>query len=319
MLPICGFISFFMSEVQLTDTLFMVRPTHFGWNEQTATTNAFQHQQGNAAQNVVQNVVHEFNHFVKKLRNIGLNVITFDSLQHTPDAVFPNNWISFHTNGTLITYPMLAPNRRAELRNDVIDYFQQHYKIKRHLDLAENFVSQNLFLEGTGSLCLDRIHQIAYCCLSPRTNEQLVLHWCEQMEYRPVLFRAIDKNGQAIYHTNVMLYIGEDFAVLAADTIADPHERQTLITFLEETGHEIVYINHDQMTHFGANVLQTQNKDEERVLIISEQAYLALSQQQLLLLNQYNEHILHTPLYNIEKYGGGSARCMMAEVFLPKK
>lgn len=298
----------------------MVRPLHFDRNGQTAATNLFQSVEANAPnQQVVQMVVHEFNHFVKKLRNIGTEVVVFDDLPDTPDAVFPNNWFTTHTNGQVITYPMLAPNRRSERRLDILEYLETHFDVSEMIPLHEPFEANEQYLEGTGSMVLDRLNSIVYVCRSPRTNEAALMQWSEQMGYHPFLFDAHDANGEAVYHTNVVLSIGEGFAVVCLEAIANDTQKQQLLQLLTETEHEIIDITQEQMSNFAANVLQVQNQSGELVLVMSEQAYLSLHQHQLVILHKHNEHILHTPLYTIEKYGGGSARCMLAEVFLQKK
>jgi hypothetical protein len=298
----------------------MVRPLHFDRNEQTAATNLFQSVEASAPnQQVVQMVVHEFNHFVKKLRNIGTEVVVFDDLPNTPDAVFPNNWFTTHTNGQIITYPMLAQNRRSERRMDILEHLETQFEVAEIIPLHEHFEANEQYLEGTGSMVLDRINGIVYACRSPRTNEAALTQWSKTMGYHPFLFDAHDAHGEAVYHTNVVLSIGEGFAVVCLEAISNDTQKQQLLQLLTETEHEIIDITQEQMSNFAANVLQVQNQSGELVLVMSEQAYLSLHQHQLVILHQYNEHILHTPLYTIEKYGGGSARCMLAEVFLQKK
>lgn len=296
----------------------MVRPLHFDSNTQTAETNKFQLQGSDAPnQQVVKMVVHEFNHFVRKLSSIGITVVVFDDIADTPDAVFSNNWLSTHDDGRLITYPMQAPNRRAERRSDIIAYLQTHFVVGENLALHNHLEHLGQYLEGTGSLVLDRINKIAYACRSERTHTAALSLWSKHTGYRTFVFDAYDQYQQAVYHTNVVLSVGEGFAVVCLEAISNGNEQQQLVQLLTETEHTIVDISMQQMHHFAANILQVSNNLGELVLVMSEQAYLALHQEQLIVLNQYHEHLLHTPLYNIEKYGGGSARCMLTEVFLP--
>lgn len=302
---------------QSAPILLMVRPLHFDRNEQTAETNLFQTGEfGAPNQQVVQMVVHEFNHFVKKLRNMGIEVLVFDDLPDTPDAVFPNNWFSTHANGWIVTYPMLAENRRLERRTDILNYLESIFAVSDVLSLHIPFEANEQYLEGTGSMVLDRINGIVYACRSARTNEAVLAQWSKKMGYHWFMFDAKDAHNEPIYHTNVVLSVGEGFAVVCLEALSNDAEKQQLVQLLTETEHQIIDITQEQMSNFAANILQVQNQSGELVLVMSEQAYLSLHQHQLVVLHQYNEHILHTPLYTIEKYGGGSSRCMLAEIFL---
>lgn len=309
---------------QTTNTILMVRPTHFRANEQTAVNNYYQKELTGISQAELQvQAQDEFDGFVEKLRGIGVHVIVYNSTDglDTPDAHFPNNWISFHENGTVGLYPMFAENRRLERREDVILQLESEgFKIDNIVDYtsAEN---DGFFLEGTGSLLLDRINKKAYCALSQRADEELFIEFCEDFDYFPVVFRAFQTvNGkrEAIYHTNVMMCLGETFAVICLDCIDDKKERQNVIKHLEEDGKEIIRISEEQVNNFAGNMLQVIGQDEKRYIIMSQAAYDSLRPAQISILEKHSE-ILASSLNIIEACGGGSARCMMAEVFLPKE
>jgi len=305
---------------QTTANLLMIRPVAFGFNPQTAADNAFQQSEGAENTEAIQaEAVAEFDTFVKKLREVGINVIVVEDTSDpvTPDAVFPNNWISFHGNGTVVTYPMYAPIRRHERRGDVFNVLAKDFDIKNHADFSGN-ESQERFLEGTGSLVFDRINRLAYACLSPRTDEDLLEEFCEWADYEKVQFHAVDGNGQAIYHTNVMMAMGDDFVVICMDTIRDEQEKAQVEYYFRETEKAIIEISLEQMNHFAGNMLQVENQAGTTYLVMSEQAFKSLNTGQISQIERHT-NILHSPLYIIEKYGGGSARCMLAEVFLPKK
>jgi hypothetical protein len=242
----------------------------------------------------------------------------------TPDSVFPNNWISFHENGTVVLYPMWAPNRRPERRQEILTALRENhgYWIKKVVDYSP-YENEGKFLEGTGSLVLDRVHRIAYACLSPRTHSDLVQKFCDDFGYRPVVFHAYQQlhdTAHEIYHTNVMMNVGENIAVICADTIRDRKEREEVLKSLSETGKEIVLITEEQNKHFAGNMLQLNSihgGESKKVLVMSSQAYHSLTHEQIRQIEELTT-ILHTPLDTIETCGGGSARCMMAEIFLPK-
>lgn len=296
----------------------MVRPVRFGYNDQTASSNAFQQAPGAEAPETVQaQALREFDLFVKLLRDAGVQVTVFDDHPepHTPDSIFPNNWISFHPEGTAVLYPMHAPNRRAERRSDVVDSLSRGVGGFRLLDLTAGEAGGH-FLEGTGSLVLDRVHRIAYACRSPRTDPELLEAWGRELGYEPFVFDALDAAGGAIYHTNVMMAVGDTFAVVCLESVQPPEAREALARRLRDTGHEILEISLAQMEAFAGNMLQVHNADGERFTVLSARAHAALGEAQRALLARHSGLIV-VPLDVIETYGGGSVRCMLAEVFPP--
>ncbi|MCC7244909.1 MAG: amidinotransferase [Saprospiraceae bacterium] len=305
---------------QTTANILMVRPANFAFNEETAANNAFQSRDGLlSGAEMRQRAQSEFDAFVQKLRHAGVNVIVADDsvTPVKPDAVFPNNWVSFHQNGNIITYPMYAPTRRLE-RSDaivkkVLDAGFSMTK-RHHLEGAE---AEERYLEGTGSIIFDHPNQLAYACLSPRTEEALLQDLCDLIGYTPVVFHSVDANGQDIYHTNVMMALGETFVVICLDTVRDETERAMLEERFAATGKEIVEISLSQMNSFAGNMLQVRNQQGETILVMSTQAFEALNSLQIRQLEKHTR-LLHSDIRTIETYGGGSARCMMAEVFLEK-
>lgn len=298
----------------------MVRPANFAFNEETAANNAFQSRDGNMnAVEMRQNAVREFDEFVKKLRDAGVNVIVADDSPEPakPDAVFPNNWVTFHQEGYVVTYPMFAPTRRRERREEVIEeILEQGFSSKNRFHL-EGSEADNRFLEGTGSIIFDHQNRLAYACLSPRTDANLLEDLCQKIGYQKVVFHSVDSNGQDIYHTNVMMALGETFVVICLDSVRDPQERKMLEEKFAATGKEIVDISLEQMGAFAGNMLQVRNTAGETILVMSEQAYRSLTPLQIKTLESHTK-LLYSPIETIETYGGGSARCMMAEVFLPE-
>jgi len=290
----------------------------FGYNAQTAVNNAFQVPEAGDNVEIQQHAVREFDAFVEKLRSndMDVHVVQDTEMPHTPDSVFPNNWISFHEDGSLVLYPMCAENRRLERKPAVFESIQKRFVIHRTLDYTPN-EAEGKFLEGTGSFVLDRVNKIAYACRSPRTDESLFRLFCKQMGYQPVVFDAFDERGQAIYHTNVMMCIADRYAVIALDSIA-PSDRSSVSQILETSGKIQIPISMRQMKAFAGNMLQVKNRPGKRFLIMSTQAYRSLHTEQLEQLTAFNP-ILHTSLDTIERNGGGSARCMIAEVFLPER
>lgn len=312
-----------MKKNQTTNAILMIRPVAFRMNEQTAINNYYQRVLDSLTpSDVNKKAQDEFDAFVQKLRSVGVEVLVVeDTLEpDTPDSIFPNNWISFHQTGDVILYPMFAENRRAERREDIIDYVeQQGFVIDGGVDytMAE---SADIFLEGTGSIILDRANEKAYCALSPRADEELFIEYCEDQDLAPIIFHAYQTvNGERklIYHTNVMMCIGEKFAVLCADSIDDKAERKLVVESLKEDGKEIIYITEDQVNNFAGNMLEVRGKDDKSYLVMSQSAFQSLTQQQIKAIEQYSE-ILSANLDVIEACGGGSARCMMAEIFLPR-
>ena len=293
--------------------LIMIEPVDFGFNEETAVNNTFQEQ---AIGNIQIDVLKEFNQLVFLLRNnkVNVTVVKDTSKPHTPDSIFPNNWISFHEKGRIILYPMFAQNRRMERKLSVLDVIEKKFRVEEVIDLSDA-EHKKLYLEGTGSLVLDRVNRVAYACISPRTHLQLVNEFCRLNDYTAITFNASDNNGIPIYHTNVMMCIADEFAVICVDAIIDRAERENVIACIKKTNKEIVEISFGQLHHFAGNMLQVRSADNELLLVMSTQAYCSLSAEQVQALEKYNR-ILHSPLNTIESAGGGSARCMMAEVFL---
>ncbi len=312
-LNICGRTK---PSLQTTDTVLMVSPAAFGFNEQTAGNNAFQKnsEEGDAS---VQGRK-ESDDYIALLRENGINVIAVeDTLEpHTPDSVFPNNWFSTHDDGTLVLYPMYAENRRLERKPAVLEAIRQNFDVKRTVDLT-HYEEEGLFLEGTGSMVLDRVNKIAYACRSPRTDETVLEDFCSQLGYTPVLFDAVDGNGTQIYHTNVMMSVGSEIAVVCLEAIADPDQRETVRKSLEDTGKTILEITYDQMNHFAGNMLEVRNQEKEPCLIMSQAAYNSLTDEQIDFLES-RVNLVTPALDCIEENGGGSARCMIAEIFSGK-
>ena len=311
-----------MSEF-LTDTLLMIKPVHFRGNDQTAVNNFYQSKQTITSEEAQHKALVEFEKFVDKLRQNEIEVIVMldNENQDTPDSIFPNNWISFHENGDVAIYPMFAENRRLERREDIIDYMElQGLSIRNKIDFT-SWESQNKFLEGTGSLVLDRENKIAYAALSERTEEEVLEDFKSKMDYEVVAFHSNQTaNGKRVpvYHTNVMMAMGDSFCIACMDSIDDEAEKNELILSLTTSGKEIVEISEGQMGQFAGNALQVKNKNGKTVLVMSETAAKSLNTDQLEDLQKYNDIIISSPLDTIESLGGGSARCMMAEVFLPK-
>jgi len=301
--------------MQTTSHLLMIQPVSFGYNAETAVNNAFQVQ--NSDIHVQQKALKEFNDFVTVLQNNGVDVtvVRDTALPHTPDSIFPNNWVSFHHDGTLLLYPMYAVNRRAERKEHVLEKITEKFSVAKKIDLS-SYEARNIFLEGTGSMVLDRDNRIAYACLSPRTDEKVLADFCLQMNYKPVVFDATDGNGRAIYHTNVLMCVADRYVVICLESIADPEQRQFVSETIIKSGKKIIAITLHQMNHFAGNMLQVENDKAEKLLVMSSQAYDSLTTEQAEVLNSYNR-IIHSPLTTIETNGGGSARCMMAEVHLP--
>lgn len=312
-----------MEARQSTDTIMMIRPVRFRMNEQTAVNNYYQKVlDGLTADEIQEKALAEFDDFVEKLRQKGVNVIVIDDTldPDTPDSIFPNNWISFHDDGRIGLYPMFAENRRLERRSDIIEKLREQFSVSALVDFTE-FESSDIFLEGTGSMILDRPNKIAYAAMSERTQEQPLDEFCEAFGYEAVKFVAnqdVDGKRLPIYHTNVMMCVADEFAILCVDSIDDQNERKAVIDRLEATGKEVIPISEDQKHHFAGNMLQVRSADDKRYLVMSGAAYQSLNEDQISRIEKYCP-IIHSSLDTIEALGGGSARCMMAEVFLPKK
>jgi hypothetical protein len=308
---------------QTTNSILMIRPVNFRMNEQTAVNNYYQEDLSIKNAEINKKAQLEFDDYVDKLRFFGINVIVIsDTLENdTPDCIFPNNWISFHENGTIAIYPMFAENRRLERREDVLDTLEENgFLIENVVDYT-SAEEQDVFLEGTGSMILDRQNQKAYCALSPRADEELFIEFCEDFEYTPVIFIAnqtVNGTREAIYHTNVMMCVAETFAVICLSSIDDKKERKQVLKSLKEDKKEVIDISEDQVTNFAGNMLQVQGSNNERFLIMSQAAYDSLTKDQIKRIEKHCK-IISSSLSTIETCGGGSARCMMAEVFLPKQ
>ena len=308
---------------QTTNTILMVRPASFRMNEQTAVNNYYQQElSGMLPASINAKAQEEFDTFVEKLRAVGVEVVVIEDTKEpdTPDALFPNNWISFHENGDVAIYPMFAKNRRLERREDVLEVLEgKGFLIENVIDYSEA-EEEEIFLEGTGSMILDRQNRKAYCALSPRADEELFIEFCEDFEFTPVIFEAnqtVDGQREAIYHTNVMMCVAETFAVVCLDSIDDKKEKKNLLKHLKSDKKEVIAISEEQVTQFAGNMLQVRGNNDERYLVMSTSAYESLTNQQLKNLEKHTK-IVHSSLQTIETCGGGSARCMMAEVFLPK-
>ena len=311
-----------MTMQQTTDTILMIRPVNFRMNEQTAVNNYFQEEINLKNEEINTKAQQEFDAFVEKLRAVGITVIVEhdDKLKDTPDSIFPNNWVSFHSNGDIAKYPMFAENRRRERRDEVfIRLENEGFRIENIIDYTSAEL-EGVFLEGTGSILLDRVNRKAYCALSPRADEDLFIEFCEDFEYSPVLFTAnqtVENKRLPIYHTNVMMCLAETFSVICLDTIDNKKERKNVVKHLRQDGKEIISITEAQMHQFAGNMLQLRGKDEKRYLVMSEAAHKSLTPNQILAIEKHCP-IISSSLETIETCGGGSARCMMAEVFLPK-
>ena len=304
---------------QTTNHVLMVRPAHFAYNPQTAQNNAFQKEPSQARE--VQEAIHrralaQFDAFVLLLRahKIRVTVVQDTPEPHTPDSIFPNNGFSLHHNGTLVRYPMFAPNRRLERKEGIRAALEQNFVVERVVDLTP-YEEQEKFLEGTGSMVLDRAYRIAYACRSPRTHDQPFLDFCRQLDYSPLLFDAFDRNGQAIYHTNVIMCVAEKYMIVCLDVIPALDQEQ-LLASAAATHKEVISIDATQMEHFAGNMLQLHNSDQNPFLILSATALRSLTPQQKAKLESYNP-LLAPELSTIEENGGGSARCMIAECFAP--
>jgi len=308
---------------QTTNTILMIRPINFRMNEQTAVNNYYQKVLDNTLPATVNaKAQEEFDNYVEKLESYGINVIVVSDTNDfdTPDSIFPNNWISFHENGSVAVYPMFAENRRLERREDVLDSIEEKGFVINDVVDYTSAEEHDVFLEGTGSLLLDRTNRKAYCALSPRADEELFIEFCEDFEYSPVIFTAnqtVNGERKAIYHTNVMMCLAETFAIICLDTIDDKKERKEVLKHLKETKKEVITITEEQVNSFAGNMLQVRGKNDELFLVMSNAAYESLTKEQI---NKIEKHckIISSSLDTIEACGGGSARCMMAEVFLPK-
>lgn len=292
----------------------MIKPVNFSFNAETAVNNAFQvaGESGDAQRSALG----EFENFVRLLRDNGVDVTVIEDTPqpYTPDSIFPNNWISFHEEGTVCLYPMFAVNRRLERKPGVLKTVGEKFRIDATLDFS-GYENETLFLEGTGSMVLDREKKIAYACLSPRTDKQVLLDFCKKMDYTAEVFTAVDAANRPIYHTNVMMCVADKYVVVCLDSVPDEKERTHLQATIRNSDKTVIPITLDQMNHFAGNMLQVNNQKGEKLLVMSSQALQSLSREQIKQLESFNR-ILYAPLTTIETNGGGSARCMLAEIHL---
>jgi len=295
----------------------MVRPCRFGFNAETAVNNFFQTHEGHL-ESIHQQALTEFDDMVNKIRSQGIDVLVIEDspTPETPDSIFPNNWFSTHEDGSLVLYPLFAKNRRLERKPAVLSALQEKYTIVHQVDLSP-YENSDRFLEGTGSMVLDRQHRIAYAAVSPRTHPDLLKIFCEKLQYTPIAFEAVDSKGRPLYHTNVVMTVADRFVVICLDSIPNQHERQSVIETIERSGKTILAIDHEQLNQFAGNLLQVENDKGEKLLIGSKRAFTSLRTDQRSQLERYNA-LLEVDIPTIESVGGGSARCMLAEIFLRK-
>ena len=307
---------------QATNSILMIRPNNFGFNEETAKDNHYQNKKFFES-NSNENAQKEFDNMVLNLRKNGISVFVFqdDDINYTPDSIFPNNWISFHENGDVGLYPMYAKNRRLERRPEVLEFLEEEgFGIENIVDYSDA-ESENKFLEGTGSMILDRENRVAYCSISNRSNEDLFIEFCEDFEFTPVLFNSFQSVGDQrlpIYHTNVMMCVATDYVIICLDSIDDDKQRKNVCEFIKKSEKELINISENQVEKFAGNMLELVNDKGESVLVMSKSAEDSLNKNQKNTITNYSR-IVSCDINTIEVCGGGSARCMMAEIFLPKK
>lgn len=302
--------------MQHSSELLMIQPVQFEYNLETAVNNSFQVINDNI--NTQKNALEEFNNFVTILRSYQINVTVIKDTPapHTPDSIFPNNWISFHEDGTICLYPMFAKNRRLERKQTVLDQINHQFEVKQIIDFTK-YEQENKFLEGTGSMVLDRVNKIVYACISARTNYELLKIYCEKLNYKLVHFEALDNQMKPIYHTNVMMSIADTYAIICLDSIKDVSQKRQVIESISATNKKIIPLSYQQLTNFAGNMLQVHNTKGMRYLVMSTTAYQSLNEDQIKIISSINP-IIHADISTIEINGGGSARCMMAEIFLKK-
>ncbi|MGB1448253.1 MAG: citrulline utilization hydrolase CtlX [Flavobacteriaceae bacterium] len=307
-----------MKRRQQSDTVFMVRPTHFTYNVETAVSNAFQQKTDLSDSEIQEKVTQEFDAFVRSLEENGITVEVMESSKHPikPDAVFPNNWISLHQDGTLCLYPMLTKNRQKEREEHIITALKHRFDVKKVIDFTPE-EAKGRIVEGTGSIIFDHPNKIAYACLSERTENSLFKEICEKLDYRPLAFTALDANKHPIYHTNVMMAIGEAYAIVCLESIVNLREREMLINSFASTGHRLISISLAQMNAFAGNALELINPAGKRFLALSKTAFNALTKAQKEIITE-TAQLLPLDVTTIERIGGGSVRCMLAEIFTPR-
>lgn len=304
-----------MENRQLTDTVMMIRPVNFGFNEETASTNPYQHKEGSHKNDLQQEARKEFDSFAKTLVRNKIKVIVFEDTKEpkTPDSIFPNNWVSFHEGGIAVIYPMFAHNRRLERRQDILDDLKKQGYVKKIIDLS-GYEKKGLFLEGTGSMVFDRINKIAYSCISPRTDEKMLSIFSKKMGYNIVKFRAKDIKDNDLYHTNIMMSVGEKMAVVCKDAVRDEAGKKRIFRSLEKTGHEIIEITSEECANYAGNLLEMKTADKKNAIIMSRNALKSLRKKTIAGLSKHGK-IITSQIDAIENFGGGSARCMLAELF----
>ena len=307
---------------QATNSILMIRPINFGYNEETAQDNHYQIKEL-THKNVNERAQKEFDNMVKNLRQNGVSVHVFqdDENEYTPDSIFPNNWVSFHENGDVGLYPMCAENRRIERRPEVLDFLENEgFTISNIIDYS-SAESENKFLEGTGSMILDRENRLAYCSISNRSNEDLFIEFCEDFEFTPIIFNSFQTVGNKrlpIYHTNVMMCVATDYVIVCLDSIDDKKQRKNVSNFVKDSGKILIEISENQVESFAGNMLELLNDKGESILVMSKSAKDSLNENQKNIITKYSR-IISSDIDTIETCGGGSTRCMMAEIFLPKK
>jgi len=307
---------------QATNSILMIRPINFGYNEETAQDNHYQIKEL-PHKNVNERAQKEFDNMVFNLRQNGVSVHVFqdDENEYTPDSIFPNNWVSFHENGDVGLYPMCAENRRMERRPEVLDFLENEgFTISNIVDYS-SAESENKFLEGTGSMILDRENRLAYCSISNRSNEDLFIEFCEDFEFTPIIFNSFQTVGNKrlpIYHTNVMMCVATDYVIVCLDSIDDKKQRKNVSSFIKDSGKKLIEISENQVESFAGNMLELVNDKGESILVMSKSAEDSLNENQKNIITKYSR-IISSDINTIETCGGGSTRCMMAEIFLPKK
>ena len=307
---------------QATNSILMIRPINFGYNEETAQDNHYQIKEL-PHKNVNERAQKEFDNMVKNLRQNGVSVHVFqdDENEYTPDSIFPNNWVSFHENGDVGLYPMCAENRRMERRPEVLNFLENEgFTISNIVDYS-SAESENKFLEGTGSMILDRENRLAYCSISNRSNEDLFIEFCEDFEFTPIIFNSFQTVGNKrlpIYHTNVMMCVATDYVIVCLDSIDDKKQRKNVSSFIKDSGKKLIEISENQVESFAGNMLELVNDKGESILVMSKSAEDSLNENQKNIITKYSR-IISSDINTIETCGGGSTRCMMAEIFLPKK
>lgn len=305
--------------MQLASTILMIRPKHFGYNAETAADNVFQSKVETGIDETAQKAQSEFDAMMQVLKENAIDTVIVEDTDDPvkPDAVFCNNWICTMPDGSMYTFPLKAENRRLEIRQDIVDNLQNDFFVKRFEDLSEK-AGHHIYLESTGSICFDHINKIAYACISQRTNESFLKEFCAKINYKPFCFAASVKDGKEIYHTNVMMHIGETYAVVCLEALEEVKQQIELSNLLRKTGHDIISISYQQMNSFAGNMLQIKNKNDKKITLLSKTAFDSLRSEQKYIFNRHT-HLLPVDISLIEKAGGGSVRCMITEIFLKKK